>query len=177
MQDGACPGPARTGPDDPGHLEWSSPLEPMARLLFGLLLFATVFAQSTFIPRLNPLPVTPDLALILLFLWMSLHGVRESLLWVFIVGLVLDVLAVDPLAANGLALVPLVALAHPLRVRPWQFNATSVMLLVFLGTLVHGVILSVLRGMEPGVVVLGLQAILHVLIIPVIFFVLRLLGR
>lgn len=149
----------------------------MARLLFGLLLFATVFAQSTFIPRLNPLPVTPDLVLILLFLWISVHSVRESLMWVFLVGLVLDVLTIDPLAANGLALVPLVALSHPLRIRPWQFNATSVMLLVFIGTLIHGLVLAVLRGLRPELLDLGLQAIMHVVLVPVIFFVMRLAGR
>lgn len=149
----------------------------MARLLFGLLLFATVFAQSTFLPRLNPLPVTPDLVLILLFLWAARHSAREALLWVFFTGLVLDVLALDPLGANGLALVMLVVLSHPLRIRPWQFNATSVMLLVFMGSVIHGVVLALLRGISPDIIHIGLQAVLHVVLIPVIFLALRVFRR
>ena len=149
----------------------------MARLLFGLLLFATVIAQSTFLPRLNPLPVTPDLVLILLFMWSAQHSVRESLLWVFFIGMMLDVIAIDPLGANGLALLVLVILSHPLRIRPWQFNATSVMLLVFLGTIFHGVMLTVFRGSSLDMTHIGLQAVLDVILIPVVFLVLRMIGR
>jgi len=149
----------------------------MARFLFGLLLFATVFAQSTFLPRLNPLPVTPDLVLILLFLWSSRHSVRESLFWVFFTGIVLDVLALDPLGANGLALLVVAILSHPLRIRPWQFNMTSVMLLVFLATIVHGAVLALLRGTSPDMITIGTQAVLQVVLIPFIFLGLRLLGR
>lgn len=149
----------------------------MARLLFGLLLFATVFAQAIIIPRFNPFPVSPDLILILLFLWASLHSVRESLLWVFVIGIVLDVMAIDAFGANGLALVPLVALSHPLRIRPWQFNMTSVMLLVFIGSVIHGFLLSVLRGVTPGIADIGLQALMHVILIPLMFLGMRLIGR
>lgn len=149
----------------------------MARLLFGLLLFATVIAQSTFLPRLNPFPVTPDLVLLLLFVWAAQHSVRESLFWVFFTGIVLDVLAIDPLGANGLALVLLVIISHPLRIRPWQFNMTSVMLLVFLVTILHGGFLAVLRGVSPDMTQIALRAILHVVIVPVVFLVMRMLGR
>lgn len=148
----------------------------MARLLFGLLLFATVFAQSTFLPRLNPFPVTPDLALVLLFLWAAHHSVRESLIWVFITGIVLDVIAIDPLGANGLALVVLVVLSHPMRIRPWEFNVTGAMLLVMLGTVIHGVILYALRGIPLSTVIV-VQAVIHALLIPVIHLGLRLIGR
>ena len=102
---------------------------------------------------------------------------RESLLWVFVLGIVLDVLAIDPMGANGLALVPLVVLSHPLRIRPWQFNMTSVMLLVFLGTFIHGALLAILRGVTPGIIDLGLQAVMHVLIVPLTFLGMRMLGR
>lgn len=149
----------------------------MARLLFGLLLFATVIAQSTFLPRLNPLPVTPDLVLVLLFMWAARHSVRESLLWVFFIGITLDVLAIDPLGANGLALVVVVILSHPLRIRPWQFNMTSVMLLVFLATFIHGGILALLRGVSPDMIQIALRAVLHLVAIPVIFLVMRMFGR
>lgn len=149
----------------------------MVRLLFGLLVFATVIAQATFLPRLNPFPVTPDLVLILLFFWAAQHSVRESLMWIFCAGIVLDVLALDPLGAHSFALVAVVVLAHPLRIRPWRFNMTSVMLLVFLASLAHGVVLAILRGTSPDVVIIGFQTLFQVVLIPVVFLVLRILGR
>ena len=148
----------------------------MARLLFGLLLFVTVFAQSTFLPRLNPFPITPDLVLVLLFLWATHHSVREALVWVFITGIMLDVIAIDPLGANGLALVGVVVLSHPMRIRPWQFNLVSAMLLVMLATVVHGVVLYTLRGI-PISSVIAFQAVIHALLIPLIYLALRLIGR
>lgn len=148
----------------------------MARLLFGLLLFVTVFAQSTFLPRLNPFPITPDLVLVLLFLWAAHHGVREALVWVFITGIMLDVIAIDPLGANGLALVGVVVLSHPMRIRPWQFNVISAMLLVMLATVVHGVVLYTLRGI-PVSYVIAVQAVMHALLVPLTYLALRLIGR
>lgn len=148
----------------------------MARLLFGLLLFTTVFAQSTFLPRLNPFPVMPNLALVLLFLWSAHHSMRESLLWVFITGIIIDVLAVDPLGANGFALVSLTVLTHPMRIRPWQFNMGSAMLLVILGTVIHGIIFYSLRGI-PFSTTIGIQAISHALLVPLCYLALRLVGR
>lgn len=148
----------------------------MARLLFGLLLFAMVFAQSTLLPWLNPFPVTPNLVLVLLFLWAAHHSVREALAWVFITGIVLDVIAIDPLGANGLALVGVVLLSHPMRLRPWQFNVVSAMLLVLLATVMHGVILYVLRGI-PISTVIAVQAAIHALLVPLIYLGLRLIGR
>ncbi|HWV23126.1 MAG TPA: rod shape-determining protein MreD [Thermomicrobiales bacterium] len=149
----------------------------MARLAYGLLLFATVIAQATFLPRLNPLAVTPDLALVLLFLWAARHSVRESLMWIFVFGVILDVLALDPLGVHALALVPVVVLAHPLRISPWRFSATGVMLLIFLTSLFHGVILAILRGTSPDVMTIAIQTVLQVILIPVFFFLLRLVGR
>lgn len=159
-----------------GLTQWSRPDEFMARLLFAFLLFVTVFAQSTFIPRLNPLPVTPDLVLIMLFLWAGFHSVRESLFWIFVTGIVLDVISIDPLGAHPLALVAIVALSHPIRIRPMLFNVISGMLLVFLATVIHGVILYIVRGIPPTVE-LGLQAVLNALLVPVFMLALRLLGR
>lgn len=149
----------------------------MARLAFGLLLFATVIAQATFIPRLNPLPATPDLVLILLFLWAARHSLRESLMWIFCFGLILDVLALDPIGLHALALVPIAVLAHPLRISPWRYSTTSVMALVFLTSLFHGAILAILRGTSPDVVLIGMQTVLQVVLIPVLFLLLRLVGR
>ncbi len=148
----------------------------MARLIFGLILFATVFAQSTFIPRLNPMIITPDLVLVLLFLWAAYHSLRESLLWVFLTGIVLDVISLDPLGANGLALLIVVALAYPSRNRLFQSNMVIPILLVMVATVVHGLVLYTIRGITPTAFI-GFQALLHALLVPIFYGVVRIVTR
>jgi rod shape-determining protein MreD len=148
----------------------------MIRLVFGLFLAAIIFAQATFVPRMNPFPITPDVALVVMFFWMTRHSLRESLTWVFVVGLLMDVLAMDPLGVHALAMLPLAALAWPLKLRPWQFHVASAMLLVMLGSLVHAAVLSVFR--DNGITLdIGIQAVLQTLLVPIIYFGHRIFTR
>lgn len=148
----------------------------MMRLVFGLFLFSLVFAQATFIPRMNPYPITPDLALVVLFFWLTRRSLRESLAWIFVVGFVMDVLAMDPLGVHALAMLPLAALAYPLKMRPWQFHVFSVMALVLLGSLVHGALLSILRG--NGITLdVGIQGVLQTLLVPLVYLGYRIVAR
>lgn len=148
----------------------------MTRLLFALVLLPVVFAQATFLPRLTPYPVMPDLALVILFFWMTRRSLRESLAWVFVVGVVIDVLAMDPLGLHALAMLPLAALAYPMKMRPWQFHVFSAMALVLLGSLLHGTVLSVLRGQ--GITLdIGIQAILQTLLVPLVYLGFRIVAR
>jgi rod shape-determining protein MreD len=148
----------------------------MIRLVFGLFLGAIILAQATFLPRLNPFPVTPDLSLVVLFFWLTRRSLRESLSWIFVVGLVMDVLGMDPLGIHALALLPLAAMAYPLKIRPWQFHVFSAMALVMLGSVVHGTILSVLRG--NGITLdVGIQAALQTLLVPLVYVGYRIVTR
>jgi rod shape-determining protein MreD len=158
------------------RVQWSRADGTMIRLVFGLFLFALVFAQATFIPRMNPFPITPDLALVVLFFWMTQRSLRESLAWVFVVGMVMDVLAMDPLGVHALAMIPMVAMAYPLRVRPWQFHLFSVMALVLMGSLMHGALLSIFRGQGVSMEV-GIQAVLQTLLVPVVYIGYRIVSR
>ena len=148
----------------------------MARLIFGLCLFAAVFAQSTFIPRLNPLVISPDLVLVLLFMWAAYHSLRESLFWLFVAGITLDILSIDPLGANGLALLIVVALAYPSRNRLFQSSIFVPVLFVMVATVVHGLILYAVRGMMPTVFI-GFQALMHAVLVPVIYGIVRVVHR
>ena len=148
----------------------------MGRILFGLCLFAAVFAQSTFIPRLNPLVISPDLVLVLLFLWAAYHSVRESLLWVFLTGITLDIISIDPLGANGLALLVVVPLAYAARQRLFHASLLVPIILVMVATVVHGVVLYALRGVMPTMFI-GFQALMHAVLVPVIYGIVRFLHR
>lgn len=148
----------------------------MTRILFALVLFSVVFAQATFLPRMNPYPVTPDLALVILFFWMTRRSLRESLAWIFAVGVVVDVLAMDPLGLHALAMLPLAALAYPMKMRPWQFHVFSAMALVLLGSIVHGTLLSIMR--VQGITLdIGIQAVLQTLLVPLVYLGFRIVAR
>lgn len=149
----------------------------MSQVIFGVVLFCTILAQSTFLPTINPLPVMPNVALVLVFLWASHHTVRESLFWVFVAGIVIDVLTIDPLGSHALAMVPLVLLTHPLRIRPWQFPVIAAMLLMSIVTAMYVGILMLFRDMTLNPVSIGTQAIEDAILVPVIYFLLRLVGR
>jgi hypothetical protein len=77
---------------------------------------------------------------------------------------------------HALALLPLAALAYPLKMRPWQFHIFSVMALVLLGSLVHGALLSILRG--NGITLdVGIQGALQVLLVPPVYIGYRIVAR
>ncbi len=152
----------------------------MARILFGLLVVIAALVQATILPRANPLPVFPDFVLVLLFLWAIRHGVRESLLWVFFSGLFLDVLALDPFGTNGLALVVIVLLAGPARHRLFHSRIVVPILLIVVVTVVHGVVLALLRSMPLGIPVLfdvALQAVVHAVLVPIVSLLTRGIDR
>jgi rod shape-determining protein MreD len=152
----------------------------MARILFGLLIVVAALGQATILPRVNPFSVSPDLVLVLLFLWAARHGVRESLLWIFFSGLFLDVLTLDPFGTNGLALVIIVLLAGPARHRLFHSSIVVPILLVVVATIVHGVALSLLRGVPLGTSILfqtAVQAAVHAVLVPVIHLLTRWIDR
>lgn len=149
----------------------------MARILFGLLLVFVALIQATILPRINLFPVSPDFVLVFLFVWSASRGVRESLFWVFFAGILLDVLALDPFGANALSLAVVVLLAGLARQRVLHANILIPIALVAVATVVHGVVLAALRGEVPDGWYIPIQALVHALLIPVIYLVLRVIGR
>lgn len=149
----------------------------MSRILFGLLLVFVALIQATVLPRVNPFPIYPDFVLVFLFVWSASRSVRESLFWVFFAGILLDVLALDPFGTNALALVIVVLLAGLARQRVLHANILVPIVLVALSTVVHGVVLALLRGDSPAGWFIPIQALVHALLIPIIYLVQRVIGR
>lgn len=149
----------------------------MARLLFGLLIVATALMQATLLPRINPFHYTIDLVLVFLFLWAANRSIREALLWVFFVGVFLDVLSLDAFGTNTFSLIIVVLLAGLVHQRVLQANVLIPMVLVAVATVVHGVLLYLLRGESPLTLVIPLQAVAHMVLVPVIYLVLRVFHR
>ena len=144
----------------------------MARLIFGIFLFAMLFAQATIIPALNPLSVSPNVVLLLLFIVTMYRGVREGLGWLFVAGIVTDVLAMDPLGANGLAMLPAVLLVGPAREPVFRANILIPIVLIMVVTVLHALILCLIRGIMPDMTI-ALQALMHAVLFPFLFFAFR----
>ncbi len=149
----------------------------MSRILFGILLVTVALIQATIMPRVNPFPVYPDFVLIFLFIWSASRSLRESLFWVFFAGILLDVLALDSFGTNALSLAIVVLLAGLARQRVLHANVLIPIALVAASTIVHGIVLAALRGEMPTGWFIPIQALVHALLIPVIYFILRVFGR
>lgn len=149
----------------------------MARFLFGLLIVGTALVQATILPQINPFHISVDAIPVFLFLWSANHGVRESLVWVFFTGILLDVLSLDPLGTNALALVIVVLLAGLAHQRVLQANVLIPMVLAGFAVLLHEIILGLLRSQLPSPLALLVQIAFAVIFVPVIYLVLRVFRR
>ncbi|MDQ3044119.1 MAG: rod shape-determining protein MreD [Chloroflexota bacterium] len=140
----------------------------MARVVFALMIGSAAIAQATIIPALNPIVIAPNFVLVLLLVWSALQGTIEGLVWLIGVGPLLDLLAMDRLGTNGLALLVVVLLAGPARRRFFHSVMIFPIFLVLIATLGHAMVLLVLRGGGFGPVVI-LQALLHALLVPPLY--------
>ncbi len=152
----------------------------MARPLFALLLLVAALIQATILPALGPIAVLPNLVLVLLLVWSALRGIGEGLVWVFGAGLLLDLLTMDPIGTNGLALLPVALFAGLARRRFFHSGMVFPLLLAMLATGAHALILTLLRGIGDGGAMLPavavarlafLQALLNALLVPPLYLV------
>ncbi len=112
----------------------------VSRVVLAAVLLLLALVQGPVLFALVPLDVTPNLVLVIVFLWAGYHDIREGLVWAFATGLLLDLLAFAPLGAHALALMLVVLAAEP--VRRWVFRGTHAW--AFLVVLVAGVLYDAL---------------------------------
>ena len=157
----------------------------MTRPVFGLLLALAALLQTALLPRWQLLAVTPSLVVVLLLAWSAYRGIPEALAWVFIAGFVIDVLGLDRLGTNALALLPIALLGGLSRGRFFHSALVFPMVLAIAGTFVYVGALLALRGLlgEGGDAsqMLGrvtlLQALLNALLVPPIYGLIGWLQR
>jgi rod shape-determining protein MreD len=140
----------------------------MARIIFGLLLFVAIFSQATVIPELVPWAVLPNTVLVLLFLWCGWCGPREGLFWVFVAGILLDVLTMGTLGVNVLALLPVFLLATVAKEYIYHSAAIVPALLMGVASVANGLFLCFVHGNPPGVY-LPIQAAMHAILVLLLF--------
>jgi rod shape-determining protein MreD len=149
----------------------------MTRPVFGLLLFAAALLQTALLPRWQVIAVVPGLVVVLLFAWGAYRGLPEALIWAFAAGLLLDILGLDRLGTNALALLPVALLGGLSRGRFFQSGLIFPMLLAIVATFAYVAVLLGLRGLvgEGGSMdqaigrITVLQALLNALLVPIVF--------
>jgi len=151
----------------------------MSRVVFAVVLAAAALAQAALLPGLGPLGVMPNLVLVLLLVWCALRGLAEGLVWILGAGVLLDLLALDPIGTNGLALLPVAALAVPARRRFFHSGMLVPLALAMVATVAHAAVLTGLRALgdgaaPPPAAMAGpvvLHALLNALLVPPLYLI------
>jgi rod shape-determining protein MreD len=156
----------------------------VTRLFFAILLVLTAVAQSTVISVTAILGLTPNLVLVLVLVWSSLYGAREGVVWAFFAGIMLDLLALDPLGSNAIALIVVAIIGSLAQRSLLQSGLLLPMLMVIIGTLAHFVVASFLDALSStgysfviSVRLGALTAFLNVLTVPPLYGLIVLLDR
>ncbi len=144
----------------------------MSRPLLFVVLFALTLLQFTVLERFAPFGATPNIVFLVLFFRFTRIGMQEALIWTFVFGTIFDVLAMDPLGAHALAMIPMVLAAQPLRLRQWLINPISTTALVVMAALFYNLFLSLVRG-GVSLTDVAIQTGLQLLVAPVIYWIYR----
>jgi rod shape-determining protein MreD len=158
--------------------------EGMSRLFFGLLVIGFAVLQATVLPDVGPVVVMPNLVLVLILVRTVQAGVADGLLWSLVAGLALDMLALDPLGSNALALLPVVLAGAIGRKRIFLNGVLFPMVLAVVGTLGYALVLNLVRLLVEGtgvpfdaVMRLSLlQALMNAVLVPLVWPLVGLFG-
>jgi rod shape-determining protein MreD len=115
----------------------------------AVVLTLVVLVQATLLARVRLIGATPNLLLVVVVCWSLIRGLYDGLVWGFVGGLALDVLAGLPLGTSSLALMATTPLAGLGKNSVFPGSLTLPILLVALATPVYGwvVLLSeMIRG-------------------------------
>ncbi len=106
--------------------------------LAAAVLAVLVLLQATLLARVRVLGVAPNLLLVAVIAWSLLHGIEEGLLWGFVGGLGVDLVAGLPLGVSSLALMVVCFLGSIGKTTVFPGNLTLPIFVVALATPLHG---------------------------------------
>ncbi len=141
-------------------------------------------AQAALIPSINLLSISPNVVLVLILVWSAERGMAEGVIWTLPVGILLDLLALDPLGSNTLALLPVAVIGGLARRRLFHSGVIIPMVLVVAATIVHQIVGAVVSSATGASYSLGvtvrlsfLTALLNVAMVPVLYIGIAILDR
>jgi len=157
----------------------------MARAIFGLLLAVAAVLQATILPAIGPTVVMPNPVLVLILVRTTQLGVADGLLSALFAGLVLDVLSLDALGTNGLALLPVLLCGVIGRRRIFLNGVLFPMMLAIVATMAHALLLNVVRTLGGDALIpleallrfTMLQALMNAVLVPIVWPIVGWIGR
>lgn len=148
----------------------------MSTLIVGACLITCVFLQATVFPEASLVSVMPDFTMVIVLIWSAVRGVQEGLAWAFAIGILLDTVALDPLGANALALLPAVLLGGMAGQRFFHSGLIVPVIAALAATYCHAVLLLLVRSaggdslsFEAVGRIVGLQSLLNMIIVPPVY--------
>lgn len=144
----------------------------MSRPILFIVVLALTLLQFTVFERFAPFGATPNLVFLVLYFRFTRITLQESLIWTFIIGAILDVLAIDLLGAHALAMIPMVLAAQPFRIRPYLINPVSTIALLMASALFYNLFLSLMRG-GVSLVDVAIETGVQMIFAPVIYWIYR----
>jgi rod shape-determining protein MreD len=150
----------------------------MAPLVMAISLVFFALLQATIFPSSELIGIYPDVTLVIILVWSAVRGIRDGLIWAFLVGILLDTLALDPLGGNALALLPVVLLGALSGRAFFQSNLIIPIVACVAATFLHALVLLLVRSaggesiaITPLLRIIMLQTVLNVMIVPPIYLI------
>lgn len=148
----------------------------MSTVIVSLCLAGFAVIQAVVFPSLSSSTIFPDFTLVIILIWSAVRGTQEGLIWAFAVGVLLDTLALDPLGANALALLPAVLLGGMTSQRFFHSGLIVPILATVAATFMHTILLLLIRssaGASLELAAVGrlvlFQSLLNVILVPPIY--------
>ncbi len=104
------------------------------------LLFVAALLQTSFLPALGLVSVRPDFVLQCIVIWAVLRGVRETLPWAFIGGLLLDLFSGGTFGTTALVLVLVAFCSSVGEISLLKSNALIPIVMVFWASVLDGLL-------------------------------------
>jgi rod shape-determining protein MreD len=141
-------------------------------------------AQAALVPAINVLSIGPNIVLVLILIWSADRGMAEGVIWTLPVGILLDLLALDPIGSNTLALIAVAIIGGLARRRLFHSGVIIPMLLVVVATVVYqtvGAVVSSATGSSYALVatirLAFLTSLLNVALVPLLYVGVSILDR
>jgi len=140
----------------------------MGRFISVPLLALLVALQSSIIPQIRISSGQPELVLLFVIAWSFHADLEESLIWVFVGGIMQDLLSVVPLGTSVIGLIPVVFAIHMISRQIYQINIIFVIAGVLIGTIVqHSIAMTVMSVTGISIDLIGN---IRYVILPTLFY-------
>jgi rod shape-determining protein MreD len=145
-------------------------------VIVSLMLVVFAVVQAVVFPDFSFTTIFPDFTMVIVLIWSAVRGTQEGLIWAFGIGILLDTLALDPLGANALALLPAVLLGGMTSQRFFNSGLIVPILSAIVATFFHTILLLLIRSsggasLELSAVgrLIFFQSMLNVILVPPIY--------